>query len=64
MSCGCQNAKTDEFCPDAPEEAGDPIAEVTTSQPLHRRTLLKAAALWPPSPAARGSRPPQCWLTT
>ena len=45
MSCGCQNTEIEDFCPDAPDETVDALAEVTTSQPLHRRTLLKAAAI-------------------
>jgi hypothetical protein len=43
MTCGCQN-KTDDFCPDA-SEAPDAVAEVTTRQPLHRRTFIKATAI-------------------
>jgi hypothetical protein len=45
MSCGCQNTEIEDFCPDAPDETVDALAEVTTSQPLHRRTLLKAVAI-------------------
>jgi hypothetical protein len=46
MGCGCQdqNAKTDDFCPDA-QDASTEAAEVTTKQSLQRRTLLKAAAV-------------------
>jgi hypothetical protein len=46
MGCGCQdqNAKTDDFCPDA-QDASTDVAEVTTKESLQRRTLLKAAAV-------------------
>jgi hypothetical protein len=48
MSCGCQNAKSDDFCPDepvtSPEEEALAGGELT-GQSLHRRSLLKAAAV-------------------